>query len=62
MVAPLQSLDFTPMKPLHHTIMAYISPNLEVYRAEVGGVLCTSTSCIIIDNGYITEDEDVWEK
>ena len=61
MVAPLQSLDFTPMKPLHHTIMAYISPNSEVYRTETDGVLCVSYTVEIINGGVITEEEDPWE-
>ncbi len=51
-----------PMKTLYQTKMAYISPNAEVYKAEADGVLCTSTSYIIVDNGYIIEDEEVWEK
>ena len=50
------------MKTMSNNDFAYISPNTEEYIAEFDGVLCTSASCIIIDNGHITEDEDVWEK
>ncbi len=50
------------MKIINHNIFGYTSPNMEVYKAESDEVLCTSTSYIIIDNGYITEDEEVWEK
>ena len=50
------------MDTLRSCIFEYISPDAEVYRTEPDGVLCTSTSYIIVDNGYITEDEEVWEK
>ena len=51
----------TPMKTLHQTKMAYISPNSEVYRGEYDGVLCVSYTVEIINGGVITEDEDPWE-
>lgn len=50
------------MKTLNQMKTSYTSPTAEEYKAEADGVLCTSTSYLIINNGYITEDEEVWEK
>ncbi|MBQ9475836.1 MAG: hypothetical protein IJU69_06265 [Bacteroidales bacterium] len=50
------------MKTPFYNMSEYISPTVEVYEARAEGVLCTSTSYFIINDGHLFEDEDVWEK
>ena len=49
------------MKTIYRDKLAYISPNAEVYNAEVDGVLCVSYTIEIVNGGVITEDDDPWE-